>query len=309
MNVPPTVPYAELPPERIGIRPPRFQLPDKARLGLVSLQIADLERSLEFYQRVIGFTVLSRDDTPGARVARLGIEGRTALLELREKRGVNPAKHRGRLGLYHLALLLPSRGDLGRFLAHALGTGAHVGQSDHLYSEATYLVDPDGISLEVYADRPRSTWRVTPQGELIGGLDPLDTEALKIAAGDLSWTGLPLGTTVGHLHFYVGDLEEAARFYHAGLGFAKMSWNFPSALFLGVNGYHHQIGVNTWAAGSLPSSDDDARLLNWELILPDQQSLRDLQANLEATGFSLEVAECDFTAQDAWGIRVHVLSA
>jgi catechol 2,3-dioxygenase len=307
MNLPATIPYSQLGPEQIGIRPPAFKLPDSIRLGVVTLQIASLERSLEFYTNIIGFHILKHDNTSNQQRAMLGLKDGTTLLELREKPGVHPAKHRGRLGIYHFALLLPSRGDLGRFIAQALAAGVHVGQSDHHYSEATYLVDPDGISIEVYCDRPRTNWGVTPEGEVIGRGDPLDREALKEVAGTIPWTGLPVGTMLGHLHFYVGDLAKAEGFYHAGLGFTKMSWSYPEALFIAVNGYHHHVGLNTWAAGSLPSGENDARLINWQLILPDATSLDALADNLKQHGILVEIVENGFTAKDPWGICVHAL--
>jgi catechol 2,3-dioxygenase len=303
MNFPPTIPYTQLAPEQVGVKPPAFQLPADVCHGIVRLQIADLERSLDYYQKVIGFKIKSRDDTLANRSALLATLGGTVLLELVEKPGVRFAPHRGRLGIYHFALLLPSQGDLGRFLANALTFG-HVGQSDHHYSEATYLVDPDGITIEVYRDRPRAEWRVTGEGEVFGGSDPLDLAALKKAAGEQLWQGLPVGTIMGHLHFYVGDLQQAANFYHAGLGFRKMTWNFPGALFMGAGGYHHHIGCNIWAAGSNPSSDDDARLLTWDLILPDQTQLGLLEQNLKHFGFTTEAIEGGFSCSDAWGIRV-----
>jgi catechol 2,3-dioxygenase len=303
MNFPPTVPYTQLVPEEIGVQPPRYQISNDVQLGIVRLQIADLERSLEYYQKVIGFKVKSRDDTLGNRSARLATLGGEVLLELVEKPGVRFAPHRGRLGIYHFALLLPARGDLGRFLANALTFG-HVGQSDHHYSEATYLVDPDGITIEVYRDRPRAEWRVTKEGEVFGGSDPLDLAALNEAAGQEPWQGLPNGTIMGHLHFYVGNLQQAEAFYHAGLGFSKMTWNFPGALFMGANGYHHHIGSNIWAAGSNPSTDDDARLLTWDLLLPDQTQLGLLEQNLKHFGVEITAIEGGFSCSDAWGIRV-----
>jgi catechol 2,3-dioxygenase len=303
MDFPPTMPYTQLQPEQIGIKPPAYQISNDVRLGTVKLQIADLERSLDYYQKAIGFQVKSRDDTPNKRSALLTTLGGDVLLELVEKPGVRFAPHRGRLGIYHFALLLPTQGDLGRFLANALTFG-HVGQSDHHYSEATYLVDPDGITIEVYRDRPRDKWRVTKEGEVFGGSDPLDLAALKEAAGQQPWQGLPAGTIIGHLHFYVGDLQHAEAFYHKGLGFAKMTWNFPGALFMGANGYHHHIGCNTWAAGSNPSTDDDARLLTWDLILPNQTELGLLEENLKHFGFETTAIKGGFSCTDAWGIRV-----
>ncbi len=312
MNVPTTLPYLELTSDKIGIPAPHHQAPADLHLGKVILQISNLERSLRFYQKIIGFQLLEQENTRGQRRATLGSLGGKILLELREKVGVQTVPRRGLLGLYHFAVLLPSRGDLGRFLAHALAMGAEVGQSDHLFSEATYLVDPDGISLEVYRDLPRTNWKVTAQGEVVGGLEPLDTAALRLAAGDTPWLGLPAGTVIGHQHFYVSDLKQGEQFYHAGLGFAKMTWSFPSALFLGAGGYHHHVGINIWAAGSRTANENDAKLLEWELILPTLESVTATAQNLERLGCqvvpSSEAGIQGFRATDPWGITVHVMA-
>ncbi len=303
---PVTQPYSTLSPEQIGLPAPAFRLAD-APLGKVTLQVADLERSLAFYQNVIGLRLTGQE----GRTARLGVPGSETLLELREKPGVKFAPHRGRLGLYHLALLLPTRGDLGRFIEQALAQGVHVGQSDHHFSEATYLVDPDGISVEVYRDRPRGEWRVTAEGEIIGGMGPLDREALAQAAhteGDPVWRGMPAGTTMGHLHFYVGDLEAAAAFYHAALGLDKVTWSAPGALFLAAGGYHHQLGLNTWAAGSAPSGDDDARLLTWELRLPETDVAR-VAASFRAAGYATTEVDGGVQVNDPWGITLRLASS
>ncbi|PYE50546.1 VOC family protein [Deinococcus yavapaiensis] len=308
MNLP-TVPYLTLPFDQVGQNPTRHALPANVQLGPVVLQIADLDASLDFYTNVIGLHLHGREEGQ-ARAARLGTPEGEVLIELREKKGVKYAPHRGRLGLYHVAVLLPTRADLGRFIRHALGLGVHVGQSDHHYSEATYLKDPDGLTVEVYRDRPRDEWRVTQDGEIIGGGDLLDLGALDEAAGDAPWRGVPTGTTLGHLHFYVGDLDEAARFYHAGLGFPKVSWSaFPSALFLGAGGYHHHLGLNTWAAGSAPSGDDDARLLTWDLVLPDEATVERTARSLRAEGFSVTVTPSGLLADDPWGITVRLRTA
>lgn len=307
MDLPPTIPYLNLPLDRVGVNPPRQTLSADVRLGPVVLQINDLDASLAFYTNVIG---LKAHDHEHGR-ARLGTPDGQILLELREKRSVKYAPHRGRLGLYHVAVLLPTRADLGRFLQNALNLGVHVGQSDHHYSEATYLKDPDGLSVEVYRDRPREAWRVTEEGEIIGGGDPLDLAAVTEAAGDTPWTGIPNGTIVGHLHFYIGDLGEAARFYHAGLGFPKVTWRLtaPTALFLGAGGYHHHVGLNTWAVGSFPSGDDDARLLTWDLVLPNQTILESTVASLRAEGFDVTTTPDGLLSSDPWGITVRLRTA
>ncbi|HEX7002681.1 MAG TPA: VOC family protein [Trueperaceae bacterium] len=276
-------------------------MPDRTHVGTVTLQVADLDRSLEFYRGVIGFRLLSR----GEGTARLGAAGsEDALLELKEKPGARPAARNARLGIYHFAVLLPSRADLGRFLRHAYASGARIGQADHLYSEATYLTDPDGIDLEVYRDRPRDEWTLAADGEIIGSTEPLDLEGVAAAAGAEPWAGLPQGTTMGHMHFFVGDLVKAEEFYHRTLGLDKVTWHFPGALFLSAGGYHHHVGANVWAAGSRPSGPDDARLLTWELRLPGPEDVAAVASRLRAAGYPVTEQDGTFLADDPWGITV-----
>ncbi|GGJ35648.1 VOC family protein [Deinococcus roseus] len=306
-NIPETLPYLALGPDQVGLHPQGHRAPARLRLGTVTLQVADLQASVAFYQQVIGFEVKSLQEG----VARMGVPGEPeVLLELREKKGVRPAVHRGRLGLYHFAVLLPTQADLGRFIRHAQGLGVHVGMSDHHYSEATYLKDPDGISIEVYRDRPQQDWVVSVEGEILGGGDPLDVQKLQEAARDVPYQGLPAGSTMGHLHFYVEDLQDAARFYHQGLGLDQVGWRHPTALFLSRDGYHHHIGLNTWAKGSPVSSEEDARLLTWELLLPTDRDLEPMKSSLQEAGFGVrDVGGADgFQASDPWGITVWVRS-
>jgi catechol 2,3-dioxygenase len=291
-----------------GIAAPGFRLPADVRIGAVTLQVADLDRSLGFYEKVVGFRVLAREDAPGGRTARLGARGDDrVLLELNEKPGVRPLPRRGRLGIYHFAILLPTRQDLGRFLRHAAALGVHVGSSDHLVSEALYLVDPDGISVEIYRDRPRGEWTYQ-NGEVVAGILPLDGEALIAAVDGQPWHGLPQGTTIGHMHFYVGEIPPAEAFYHAALGFDKVAWSMPGMLFVSAGGYHHHVGLNIWAAGSPVASDDDARLLSWELVLPDPVTTEAAAESLRRANYGVSASEGTFLARDPWGITVRLRS-
>jgi catechol 2,3-dioxygenase len=291
-----------------GIGTPGFRLPAEVRIGAVALQVADLDRSLGFYEKVLGFRLIAREDTPGGRSARLGAqEGERVLLELREKPGVRSVPRRGRLGIYHFAVLLPTRQDLARFLRHATALGVHIGSSDHLVSEALYLVDPDGITVEVYRDRPRGEWTYL-NGEVVAGILPLDVEDLLAAAGDQPWRGLPAGTTIGHMHFYVGEIPPAEAFYHTALGFDKIAWSMPGMLFVSAGGYHHHVGLNTWAAGSPVATDDDARLLFWELVLPDRPTTEAAAESLRRAGFGVTASDGAFLARDPWGISVRLRS-
>ena len=147
------------------------------------------------------------------------------------------------MGLYHYAILLPDRPALGRFLRHLSELDERAGMSDHFVSEALYLTDPDGLGIEVYADRPRSAWRYEDR-QLTMTTIPLDVEALLHAAGGERWSGMPSGTVLGHVHLFVADLERAAAFYHAGLGLDKTVWSYPGALFMSADAVFADLVLN-----------------------------------------------------------------
>ena len=276
-------------------------MPEQAHVGRVRLQVANLERSLAFYQNVVGFRVIERGDV-GAGLGAAG--GDDVLLELVEKPDVRPVPRRGRLGLYHFAVLLPSRPALGAFIRDLGGTDVQVGMSDHLYSQSIYLYDPDGLGVEVYADQPRDTWTVR-DGQYVGIVDPLDVGALVRLAGETTWSGLPAGTTIGHVHLSVGDLARAAAFYHEGLGFDRVG-QFPGALFVSAGGYHHHVGLNIWAAGSPAATEDDARLLEWQLVVPTPRDVAAVTSNVALVA-AIEEDAGSAIARDPWGIQVRVV--
>jgi catechol 2,3-dioxygenase len=186
---------------------------------------------------------------------------------------------------------------------HLRQNAISFGAGDHLYSEALYLTDPDGLTVEVYADRDRSLWKIDGR-EIVSATTPVHLEELD-ALSQEPWLGIPATTTVGHIHLYVGHLEQAAAFYHEALGLDLVTWRYPGALFLSAGGYHHHIAVNTWASPSPPAAENDARLLFWELLLPNNENVSQASASFRAGGFepgtSPEGAPL-FT--DPWGIRV-----
>lgn len=284
------------------IRPPEYRLPDQTHIGRVKLQVADLGRSIEYYRDVIGLRVLNRS----GHVATLGGHGDdTPLLELHERRGVSPVPRRGLLGLYHFAILLPDRPSLGRFLQHVADLGLSPGMSDHFVSEAIYLQDPDNLGIEVYVDRPRSEWK-EEDGQLAMTTIPLDVRSVLHAGEGQPWTGAPEGTRIGHVHLHVGDIPRAEAFYHAALGFDKTVWSYPGALFLSAGGYHHHLGTNTWARGAPAASEDDARLLEWELIVPGTNDVEGVAKSLEANGQSPTRESRGIVVQDPWGTQLRV---
>jgi catechol 2,3-dioxygenase len=295
-------PSTEQSSQPYGMRPPGYRLPEAAHIGCVRLQIADLDRSVAYYESVIGLRVLQR----AAGIAMLGAHGDDrVLVELHEKPGIRSVARRGNIGLYHFAILLPDRAALGRFVAHLAEIGEYAGMSDHLVSEAVYLSDPDGLGIEVYADRPRSTWRPV-DGQLAMATNPLDVASVIAAAGGEKWAGAPAGTVIGHVHLYVRDIDQAAAFYHAGLGFDKVVWNYPGALFMSAGGYHHHLGTNTWAAGSPLATENDARMIEWEIVMPNAQSVSSAAESLQAGGYDVTRDGDDAVARDPWGIQLRL---
>ncbi len=287
-------------------RPTEHRLPDATRLGPVRLQVADVERSLAFHRDVLGLRVSARE---GARVELAAHGDDRLLVELHRVPGTRPARRSGRLGLYHLAIALPDRPSLGRFAQHLIELGVRAGSADHLVSEAFYLDDPDGLGVEVYADRPRTTWRRVG-GELVMGTDPLDVDDLVRAAAGAPWRGVPAGSRIGHVHLHVGDLREAATFYGQGLGFDRTVWSYPSALFLGAGGYHHHVGVNTWAGpAATPSEADESRLMEWTIEVPEGADLAAVANRLAAIGVAVERAGTGLAVRDPWGQAVRIVTA
>lgn len=281
------------------------RLPDGLRLGQVRLQVSDLSQSLAYYTAVLGL----RPRESGAGSAALYAENDPApLVELEERRGVAPVRANSRLGLYHFAILLPDRAALGRFLAHLSRNGVRLGASDHLVSEALYLRDPDGLGIEVYADRPRSSWRRV-NGELAMATEPLDTAGVLAAGQDVPWTGMPAGTVMGHVHLHVGDIDEASRFYHETLGLDRVVWSYPGALFLSAGGYHHHLGVNTWAGRAPAASEDDARLIEWRVVLPAESDVEAAVARLVNSGHAVERDQAGWFTSDPWGTPLRLTAS
>jgi catechol 2,3-dioxygenase len=265
-----------------GEPPSGYRLPAATSLGEVVLQVADLDQSVAFYERVLGL-VARRN---GTEAAMLLPGGGHELIVLREKRGASRAAGRGRLGLYHFAILLPDRPSLGRFVAHLASLGVRAGSADHVVSEAIYLSDPDGLGIEVYADRPRSAWMRVGR-ELLMGTDAIDVESLLEVSGGIPWQGMPAGTQMGHVHLHVGDLATADSFYRGVIGFDRVVWRYPGALFLGAGGYHHHLGTNTWSGpqATAPGADE-AHLLEWVIELPTSGDVAACTAHLTTAGLA-----------------------
>jgi catechol 2,3-dioxygenase len=297
-------------PGTYGRAPSGHRLPDTTRLGPVRLQVTDLARSVAFYRDALGLEVVGAGDdvvsASGSEAVALRAGERT-LVELRSDAHTVSGARRGRLGLYHFALLLPDRASLGRLVRHLSERGVALGAGDHLVSEAFYLSDPDGLGIEVYVDRPRSAWRRAGR-ELVMATDPVDVDSVIAAGEGEPWRGMPDGSRVGHVHLHVADIERARAFYFEGLGFDQTVWSYPGALFLGAGGYHHHVGVNTWAGpAATPPRDDEARLLEWTMEVPEAGALERVADALAAAGQAVGRSDGEVAAADPWGTRVRLV--
>jgi catechol 2,3-dioxygenase len=288
--------------DEIGLAPRGFRLPDATHIGHVRLQVASLDRSVAYYEKVLGLRVVERSASTASMAP---MHGDNVILQLTELPGARAVPRRGLLGLYHFAVLMPDRASLGRFVTHLSEIGEYAGMSDHLVSEALYLTDPDGLGIEVYADRPRDTW-VAMDKQIAMTTKPLNVDDLVAAANGKQWTGAPEGTTIGHVHFYVGDIDGASSFYHDGLGLDKIVWTYPGALFMSAGGYHHHVGANIWAQGAPPATAQDAKLVEWQLVLPDTDSVEKAAQSMESGGYAVTRENGSAVADDPWGIRVRI---
>lgn len=285
----------------------RASIDARTMIGELTLAVADLDRSIAFYTGPLGFQVITRD---GGR-ATLGA-GDTPLLHLIEQRGAAPWPGRA-TGLYHFAILLPTRADLGRWLRRWLEHGYPVpGQGDHLVSEALYLSDPDGNGIEVYRDRPRGEWQWDGGTVRMASL-PVDIDGLlNLAANDTSpWAGFPEGTTIGHMHLQVGDIPQAAAFYVDTLGFDLVA-NMPSALFVSAGGYHHHIGLNTWhSRGEGPAPANTAGLRSFTIDFADEPARAQVVERVSLAGGEVEWDDNTAVIVDPWQnrLRLRVMTA
>jgi len=276
-----------------------------ASIGPTTLAVADAERSLRLYGDVLGFQPLHAIES----AVTLGAGG-TPLLTLLALPGLKP-KPRRTTGLYHVAILLPDRVHLGHMLHRLIEAQVPIGAADHIVSEALYLDDPDGNGLEIYRDRPRSTWAWFDR-QVRMSTDPLDFEGIlrEMEQSGVPWTGMPPGTRIGHIHLQVADLDEAHAFYHGALGFAVTQRAYPGALFLSAGGYHHHLGLNIWNSYRAPLPPPDAAgLRSFAVQLPHDDALSQVRKRVESAGLSLRQESGAWLVDDPWRNTVKLMVA
>jgi catechol 2,3-dioxygenase len=274
------------------------------RLGPVHLIVSDLERQLAFYQRVMGFKLHWREGGS----AGLGA-GEEDLLHLQEQRGARPGQ--GTTGLYHFAILFPSRRELARAMARLFALRYPNYPTDHVMTETTYLDDPEGNGIELYADTPeRGMWMSEngefvvrdSQGNLRSGRDPLDVEGLlrELSPDDRLDEPIPAGTKMGHVHLHVSNLAAAEKFYHGVLGFdVIMNSKAMGAIFVSAGGYHHHIGLNVWkGVGAPPPPLDASGLRYFIVVLPDEAELERIAGRIREAGITIEKVDNGLLVRD-----------
>ncbi len=284
--------------------PPR-QLPDSTHIGSANFVVADLDRALNFYADSLGFHEIARN---GATVS-LSADKQTPHILLTENRSARPKPQRS-TGLYHVAIRYPSRTALARAFQRLITLQYPFGGfSDHAVSEALYLSDPDGNGLEMYTDRPRAEW---PQinGTLTMTTEPLNIDDL-LAQADLDsspWNAIDPGTDIGHVHLHVSSLEAAKAFYVDLLGLdIAVDASAYRALFVSAGGYHHHLGLNTWA-GTTPPPADAVGLKSYQIVIPDSAALEAAAARIQAAGFAVESLVGGARVHDQDGNAVDLLT-
>lgn len=281
-----------------------FSIHPATKIGVVSLRVANLENQMAFYQQALGFQLHWRE----GKEAGLGAGG-ADLLRLTEE--PNLKRYRGVTGLYHFAVLFPSRRELARAIARLIVLKHPNHPTDHIMTKTTYLDDPEGNGIELYCESPEDgSWTLAngayetrrADGSLSNGREPLDVNALMkhLKEDDRLDAPIPTETRMGHIHLHVRNLQEAVDFYHGVLGFDLMgiAKAFRMA-FVSAGGYHHHVGLNTWQGEAAPPPPADTLgLRHFAVELPDPQALEQVIARVERAGIPAKQTEEGFLLHD-----------
>ncbi|MFA9557583.1 VOC family protein [Evansella sp. AB-rgal1] len=274
------------------------EISPKIGIGKIKLTVQNIQDSIDFYTKLLGFTVLDKCDD----FVSLTADGKTTLVELREQSDATINQHRT-TGLYHFAILVPNRKELAISLQHLLNSQYRLdGASDHLFSEAVYLRDPDGHGIEIYADRPKESWKVNQDGTLAVASDPLDVQGLLAEAIGENWSGLHQDTILGHVHVHVADMEKTKDFYHNILGFPIKIEIADHALFIAGGDYHHHLGLNTWAGVGAPQPPSSVVQMEYFTItVPSMEEMESIMGKLVQNDIEVENREGGLFGRDPSG--------
>ena len=287
--------------------PTHFHKKPNMYISHVQLKVSNLERSVAYYKTVIGFDVLEQTKTSAA----LTFDGKTSVLSLEEVPNALPLR-RGVTGLYHFALLLPTRKDLGNFIQHIIQQNIRVGAGDHHVSEAFYLNDPDGNGIEVYTDRPEQDWLWHEDGMVYMTTEQVNVQSV-LQEADGKWNGLPNGTVMGHIHLSAANLAESEKFYTQALGYEIVTRYGKEALFISTGKYHHHIGLNTWeSSGGSAIPENGVGLKSYTIVLDNEDQAEEIKAKLLGAGAKIDIyneaprfgGAQAFSSVDPSGIRI-----
>jgi len=297
-----------------------FKIDPTTRIGYVSLNVSDIQTSLEFYQSILGFRQIQKKSSADRVYLSSGqTQSSFPMLELVQtsQTDSNLASSR-RAGLYHFAILLPERKNLSDVLLYLSEKQDKIhfdGLADHLVSESIYIRDPDLIGIEIYSDRPQSGWKWNSKNnnnnnsQLQMATLPLNTDDLLKESTDKGWTGMPTNTVIGHVHLHVSNLSNAMKFYRDILGL-NLTTTYPGAYFFAAGKYHHHIATNTWlGANILSASPESIGLNHFSIGLPNKEefdmTLKQLQQQNIVESNS-EISSKAIFIQDPNGIRIQV---
>ncbi|WP_423188743.1 VOC family protein [Alkalibacterium sp. f15] len=273
----------------------------------VDLNVEKLEEMTTYYREIIGLSVLEESDN----YASLGVktDNRVLLNLIEVDAGDSRTK---KAGLFHTAFIVPTRRDLGNILYALLKKDIPIeGASDHGYSEAIYLRDPEGNGIEIYRDKLKEEWDISENGMIKGITAEIDADGVLASRNDQLTDTLPAGTRIGHVHLAVADLEDSQYFYIETLGM-QLKYEFGSqARFIAAGDYHHHIGLNTWLGTDLPKRNQfDLGLTRFTLSVPTSEELTALTEHLSAQGLAIDdEAETFITITDPNGIHVTVTTS
>lgn len=281
------------------------RLPDSTKIQYAHLRVSNLAPFLRFYKDLLGLVETASD---GKTLTLSAFGSSEPLLRLTEVKSAKPRQPRSP-GLFHLALLYPTRKDLAAvFKKLSTHRWPIQGFADHGVSEAIYLADPDGNGIELYRDLPREQWPYR-NGELQMGTEPLDIEGLlsELNTDGIGHPPTSHGLSIGHIHLQVSDLRRAEEFYQQALGFDVVQRNYPGALFMSAGGYHHHIGANVWnSRGAAPADEGALGLVQYGIRLNDEQALRELKTRLQQTSYWNSESASGFALRDPDHIRIEI---
>lgn len=287
--------------------PLHFHKKPNKYISHVQLKVSNLKQSIKYYEEIIGFSVLDKKDNE----VYLTADGKNSLLSLVEVQNAIPLQ-RGQTGLYHFALLLPTRKDLANFVQHLIKHNVRIGAGEHYVSEAIYLYDPDGNGIEVYRDRPEDEWVWFNENDVHMGTEQVDFKSL-LAEGDNTWGKLPEDTVMGHIHLSVSNLQETEQFYINTLGYNIVKRYTQQALFLSTGQYHHHIGLNTWESlGGNIGPENSVGIKSYTIVLHNEKEANQIKENLTKAKKKVEIfneaptygGKQAFSTVDPSGIRI-----